>query len=61
MHSSATAARRVAATTEVDGRGEPNLFFDAEALKELGVRAGNANLPTDKDGIIRRFPYELKA
>ncbi len=28
--------------------------------KELGARAGNANLPTDKDGIIRRFPYEVE-
>ena len=40
--------------------GKPNLFF-AEALEELGVRAGNANLPTDKDGIIRRFLTKWKA
>ena len=40
--------------------GRPNLIFDASALEELGARAGNANLPTDKDGIIRRFPYEVE-
>jgi adenylate cyclase len=48
------------ATTEVTGKGEPNLIFDPSALKELGARAGNANLPTDKDGIIRRFPFEVE-
>jgi adenylate cyclase len=48
------------ATTEVDNRGRPNLIFDTAALKQLGARAGNANLPTDKDGLIRRFPYEVE-
>ena len=50
----------VLSTTEVDEEGEANLIFDRAALKELGARAGNANLPTDKDGIIRRFPYEVE-
>jgi adenylate cyclase len=50
----------VLSTTEVDEKGRPNLIFDAAALEELGARAGNANLPTDKDGIIRRFPYEVE-
>ncbi len=50
----------VLSTTEVDDKGRPNLIFDAAALKELGARAGNANLPTDKDGIIRRFPFEVE-
>ena len=50
----------VLSTTEVDEKGEANLIFDSAALKELGARAGNANLPTDKDGIIRRFPYEVE-
>jgi adenylate cyclase len=48
------------ATTEVTAKGEPNLIFNPSALKELGARAGNANLPTDKDGIIRSFPYEVE-
>ena len=48
------------ATTEVTEKGEPNLIFDQSALEELGARAGNANLPTDKDGIIRRFPFEVE-
>jgi adenylate cyclase len=51
--------KTVVATTEVTKAGKPNLFF-ADALKQLGVRAGNANLPTDKDGIIRRLPYEVE-
>ena len=50
----------VLSTTEVDEDGEANLIFDSAALKELGARAGNANLPTDKDGIIRRFPYAVE-
>jgi adenylate cyclase len=50
----------VLSTTEVDEDGEANLIFDSAALEELGARAGNANLPTDKDGIIRRFPYAVE-
>jgi adenylate cyclase len=52
--------KTILATTEVDDRtGRPNLIFDTSALKELGAHAGNANLVTDKDGIERRFPYEI--
>ena len=58
--SSAIRGSTVLSTTEVDEKGEANLIFDSAALKELGARAGNANLPTDKDGIIRRFPYEVE-
>jgi adenylate cyclase len=50
----------VLSTTEVDEQGGPNLIFDAAALRELRARAGNANLPTDPDGIIRRFPHEVE-
>ena len=50
----------VLSTTEVDEQGRPNLVFDTAALEELGARAGNANLPTDPDGIIRRFPHEVE-
>jgi adenylate cyclase len=50
----------VLSSTEVDEDGEANLIFDSAALEELGARAGNANLPTDKDGIIRRFPYAVE-
>ena len=41
-------------------KGEPNLIFNPAALEQLGARAGNANLPTDPDGIIRRFPYDVE-
>ena len=52
--------KTILATTEVTDKGEPNLIFDPAALKELGAHAGNANLPTDKDGIIRRFPFSVE-
>jgi adenylate cyclase len=52
--------KSVLGTTEVTAKGEPNLIFDQSALDELGARAGNANLPTDKDGIIRRFPFNVE-
>lgn len=52
--------KTVLSTTEVTEEGEPNLIFDSSALIALGAFAGNANLPTDKDGIIRRFPYEVE-
>ncbi len=51
--------RTAVATTEVEDDGRPNLFFE-EALQQLGVRAGNANLPTDPDGIIRRFGHTIE-
>jgi adenylate cyclase len=46
-------------TTEVTATGKPNVYF-GDALKQLGTRAGNANLVTDKDGIIRRFPFDVE-
>jgi adenylate cyclase len=52
--------KTVLSTTEVDEDGEANLIFDSSALEELGAFAGNANLPTDKDGIIRRFPFSVE-
>ena len=51
--------RTVLATTEVNERGEPNVIFGPEALKQLGARAGNSNFNVDKDGGQRRFPYEI--
>jgi adenylate cyclase len=51
--------RTVLATTEVSQRGQPNLIFGPSALKQLGTRAGNSNLTEDKDGFVRRLPYEV--
>ena len=47
------------ATTEVTASGKPNLIYN-DGLDQLGARAGNANLPTDPDGIIRRFPHAVE-
>ena len=41
--------RTVAATTEVDDRRQSRISSSTEALKQLGARAGNANLP-DRQG-----------
>lgn len=44
----------VLATTEVDPRGHTNIFGGDSVLSKIGARAGNASLPTDSDGVIRR-------
>lgn len=50
----------VLATTEVDARGQPNVFGGGGILEELGARAGNSNFPTDRDGVIRRFAHTVE-
>jgi len=49
----------VLATTEVDAEGRTNVFGGDEVLAEIGARAGNALLPSDAGGVIRRTPYEV--
>jgi adenylate cyclase len=48
------------ATTEVSDTGQPNLIFDAAALRQLGATAGDSNFSTDKADVIRSMPYELQ-
>jgi adenylate cyclase len=50
----------VLATTEVDERGRSNVFGGADVLRRFGARDGNANLPPDKDGILRHFSNEVE-
>jgi adenylate cyclase len=50
----------VLATTEVDENGKSGVLGGEEVLREFGARDGNALLPTDKDGIIRHFDYEVE-
>src|SRR6185436_4141661 len=49
----------VLATTEVNERGEANVFGGPEVLRDIGARAGNALLPPDQGGVIRRLPYSV--
>lgn len=49
----------VLATTEVDARGRTAIFGGDAVLRQIGARPGNATLPADADGVIRRTPYEL--
>ena len=51
--------RIVLGTTEVNERGEPGIFGSLEQLRALGGRAGSMLLVTDRDGIVRRLPYEI--
>ena len=49
----------VLATTEVDAEGRTNVFGGDDVLDEIGARAGNALLPSEEGGVIRRMPYEV--
>jgi adenylate cyclase len=49
----------VLATTEVDARGDSGVFGGEATLRRFGARAGNALVPPDSDGVLRRLPYEV--
>lgn len=49
--------RIVLATTEVDDRGNANVFGGEDVLRQIGARAGNAVFQSDPSGVIRRVPY----
>jgi adenylate cyclase len=51
--------RIVLATTETDGRGGTRVLGGDDLLREIGARAGNAVIPADANGVIRRMPYEI--
>jgi len=50
----------VLATTEVDEQGGTAIFGGDDVLHEIGARPGNALLPADSGGVIRRVPYEVE-
>jgi adenylate cyclase len=49
----------ILATTEVDAQGHSNVFGGDDVVKSVGAYVGNALLPTDEGGVIRRVPYEV--
>jgi adenylate cyclase len=55
----ANAGHVVLATADVGPQGQTNIFGGGSVLHQIGARAGNALLPADADGVIRRAPYEL--
>jgi adenylate cyclase len=46
----------VLSTTEVNPRGESNIFGSEEVVREIGARAGNATVQADPGGVLRHFP-----
>jgi adenylate cyclase len=56
--------RAVMATTETDAHGNTRFLGSSEGtalLKEIGARAGNALLPNDPGGVLRRVGYSVGA
>ena len=51
--------RIVLATTETDGKGGTRVLGGDDLLREIGARAGNAVMPADPNGVIRRMPYQV--
>jgi adenylate cyclase len=52
--------RVVLATTEVDDKGHTAIFGGDKILKQIGARAGNALLPNDSGGTLRRTWYAAR-
>jgi adenylate cyclase len=46
----------VLSTTEVNERGESNVFGGEEVVKQIGARAANTTIQVDPGGVLRRFP-----
>jgi adenylate cyclase len=49
----------VLSTTEVNARGESNVFGGEEVLRSIGARAGNTQYEPDPGGVVRRTQYEI--
>jgi adenylate cyclase len=56
----AAARGSVLGTTEVDAQGHTNVFGGDQVLREIGARAGNASVPVDPTGEIRRMPTRIQ-
>jgi adenylate cyclase len=52
--------RVVLATTEVDDKGRTAIFGGDQVLRSIGARAGNALLPNDAGGTLRRTWYSVR-
>jgi len=50
----------VLATTETTQDGGSNVFGGEDVLTGIGARSGNALLPSDPGGVLRRVPYEVE-
>ncbi len=46
----------VLSTTEVNARGESNVFGGERVVRSVGARAANTTVQTDPNGVLRRFP-----
>ena len=53
----ARAGNVVLATTEVDAQGRHAVLGGDETLAAIGARAGNAVMPTDPGGVVRRVAF----
>jgi adenylate cyclase len=49
----------VLSTTEVNERGESNVFGGEEVVRQIGARAANATIQSDPNGVLRRFPVSF--
>lgn len=52
----ARAGAVVLSTTEVNDRGQSNVFGGEAVLRQIGARAGNSVVTPDSDAIVRKFP-----
>ena len=50
----------VLAATEVDEQGRTAVFGGDDVLRAIGARPGNALLPSDSGGVIRRIPHTIE-
>ena len=55
----ARAPGTVLATTETTRDGSSNVFGGEEVLDGIGARSGNALMPADPGGFLRRMPYDV--
>ena len=49
----------VLSTTEVNERGESNIFGGEEVVRQIGARAANTTIQSDPGGVLRRFPVSF--
>jgi adenylate cyclase len=55
----ARAGNVVLSTTEVNERGESNIFGGEKVLDQIGARAGSTVVQSDPNGVLRRFPISF--